>query len=169
MTRSRILSRPSSPAEPVQADDGIASKYRRDKGIENDPAVVFTENFDGGSLDVIAKRWESVKNKEILSLSPDVPEAGGDGKSLLMTHVGGKDTGATTATAVHISSRRPGTIASSAAPPFTAAATAERTCGGSPGMAIDRGNTLPAYFFRFGYLNAGLPVLSYVHSHTTER
>ncbi len=81
-------------AQSVQADDGIAGRFRRDKGIGNDPAVVFTENFDKGSLDVIAKRWESVENKEILSLSPDVPEASGDGKSLLMTHIGGKDTGA---------------------------------------------------------------------------
>lgn len=80
--------------EPVQAGDGIAGKYRHDKGIENDPAVVFAENFDGGSLDLIAKRWESVQNKEILSLSPDVPEASGGGKSLLMTHIGGRSTGA---------------------------------------------------------------------------
>jgi hypothetical protein len=76
----------------ASADDGIAEKYPRDKGIEDDPAVVFVEQFEADSIDVVAARWESVENKEILSLSSDTP--GGGGKSLLMTHVGGESTGA---------------------------------------------------------------------------
>jgi hypothetical protein len=76
------------------ADEGIASKFPRDKGIERDPAVVFVENFEAESLDTILERWESVQHKEILSLSADAPETGGAGKSLLMTHVGGKGDGA---------------------------------------------------------------------------
>ena len=50
---------------PSLADDGIASKYPGDKGIDQDPAVIFLENFDSGSLDAIAKRWESIRrNRE---------------------------------------------------------------------------------------------------------
>lgn len=81
-------------AQPALGADGIARKYQGDRGIENDPAVVFSENFDSGSIGAIAERWESVQNKEILSLSSDVPEESADGHSLLMTHVGGKGTGA---------------------------------------------------------------------------
>ena len=81
-------------AQPALGDDGIAARYPHDKGIEHDPAVVFAENFDAPSVDAIAGRWESVQNKEILSLSSDVPEATAGGKSLLMTHVGGESTGA---------------------------------------------------------------------------
>jgi hypothetical protein len=74
------------------AEEGIALRYPQDKGIETDPAVVFVENFDAATIDAIAGRWESVENKEILSLSPDTP--GGGGTSLVMTHVGGRGSGA---------------------------------------------------------------------------
>jgi hypothetical protein len=78
---------------PSLAEDGIAARYPQDQGIESDPAVVFVENFDAESVDAIAGRWESVENKEILSLSSDTPRSGG-GKSLLMTHLGGRGSGA---------------------------------------------------------------------------
>ncbi len=84
----------SSLAQPAPADEGIASKYPGDKRIESDPVVVFVETFDSGSIDAIVKRWESVRDKESLTLSSDVPDASGDGRSLLMAHVGGKGTGA---------------------------------------------------------------------------
>ena len=76
--------------------DGIASKYPRDRGIENDPKVVFVETFDVGSISALGKRWESVQNDDIMSLSAEVPAASGGGKSLLMTHVGGLGNGAGT-------------------------------------------------------------------------
>jgi hypothetical protein len=81
-------------AQPALADNGIASKYQGDKGIENDPAVVSSDNFDTGSLEAIAKRWESVHNETTMSLSSDVPEESVGGKSLLITHVGGRGNGA---------------------------------------------------------------------------
>jgi hypothetical protein len=74
--------------------DGIAGNYPGDKNIKDDPAVVFAESFEGGSIGAITKRWESVGSDEILSLSSDVPEGSGDKTSLLMTHVGGKGNGA---------------------------------------------------------------------------
>lgn len=81
-------------AQAALASEGIARNYPRDKEIESDAAVVFAERFDSGSLEQILKRWESVQNREILSLSPDGPLAGGDGNSLLMTHIGGRSAGA---------------------------------------------------------------------------
>ncbi len=80
-------------------ETGIAGKYPGDRGIGKDPDVVFVENFDGGALDRVLKRWEHVKNKSILSISSDVPPGSADRKSLLMTHIGKKSNGA------HISRR----------------------------------------------------------------
>jgi hypothetical protein len=73
---------------------GIAAKFPGDKGIEEHRDVLFVERFDEGSLDALAKRWDNVKNRDILSLSSDAPKGSADGASLLMTHVGGKSTGA---------------------------------------------------------------------------
>jgi hypothetical protein len=79
---------------PLDADDGIASKYPGDKGIDQDPAVIFVESFDSDSIDAIAERWESLQDKRSLSISSDVAGGSADGKSLLMTHVGGAGDGA---------------------------------------------------------------------------
>ncbi len=72
---------------------GIAARYPGDAGIEADPNVVFVENFND-KLDSITDRWESVKAKECLSLSPDVPAGSLGNTSLLITHTGGQGTGA---------------------------------------------------------------------------
>ncbi|MFQ5848426.1 MAG: hypothetical protein ACE5IQ_12250 [Candidatus Methylomirabilales bacterium] len=72
---------------------GIASKYPGDKGIENDPDVIFVENFEEGSLASVRSRWDNVKNPRIMSLSTDVPPGSASTHSLLMTHVGGRGTG----------------------------------------------------------------------------
>ncbi len=69
---------------------GLARKFPGDKRVETHPDVLFVERFDEGSLEAISKRWESVKNKSIMSLSSDAPEGSADRTSLLMTHVGGK-------------------------------------------------------------------------------
>jgi len=47
-----------------EGDSGIAARYPGDKGIENDPNVVFIEKFDEGSLEAVFKRWNSVGGKE---------------------------------------------------------------------------------------------------------
>ena len=75
-------------------EDGIASRYPNDDGIEKDPAVIFVESFEAASLKDIKARWESIQNPEILSLSSDTPTGGSDDQSLLMTHVGGQGNGA---------------------------------------------------------------------------
>ena len=73
---------------------GLAATYPRDVGMAGDPNVVFVEDFESDSLDEIGKRWESVKNSEAMSLSADVPSDSRGAHSLLMTHVGGRSTGA---------------------------------------------------------------------------
>ncbi|MDG2224125.1 MAG: hypothetical protein P8L85_22275 [Rubripirellula sp.] len=78
---------------PAPADDGIAIKYPGDQGIESHPSVVFVETFDERSITAITKRWPSIQNAEILSLSSDTPTASSDDRSLLITHVGGQGTG----------------------------------------------------------------------------
>lgn len=91
----------TSPAEVLQAKGplsegtaGIAAEHPGDKGIADDARVLFVEDFNADSLDAVAERWETFENAESMSLSADVPQGSGDGKSLLMTHVGGKGTGA---------------------------------------------------------------------------
>ena len=76
-----------------EGDNGIARKYPGDRGIEDDPDVIQVEQFDSATLAEVFARWESVKSKEGMSLSRDVPKGSADAQSLLMTHVGGKGTG----------------------------------------------------------------------------
>lgn len=81
-------------AQAALGADGIAKMYPGDQGIENDPKVVFVETFDVASIGALRRRWESLQNDDIMSLSAEVPAASGGGKSLLMTHVGGRGNGA---------------------------------------------------------------------------
>jgi len=76
-----------------EGDNGIAARYPGDKGIENDPSVIFVEKFDKGSLEAVFDRWDNIKGRKIMSLSSDVPKGGADRWSLMMRHVGGEGTG----------------------------------------------------------------------------
>jgi len=71
---------------------GIAAKYVRDVGIQNDPDVILTEMFED-SVAALAGRWSQVQNGAGMSLSSDVPPASGGTRSLLMTSVGGTNSG----------------------------------------------------------------------------
>jgi len=81
------------PGSSFSPSGGLASKYVGDKGIREDPAVVFAEDFEADRLETVCSRWESVQNRQIMSLSADVSAASGGTRSLLMTHVGGASTG----------------------------------------------------------------------------
>jgi hypothetical protein len=80
-----------SSADPAHGQ-GIAAKYVRDVGVENDPDVILTEMFED-SIAAIASRWNQMQNGAGMSLSSDVPAASGGTHSLLMTSVGGTNTG----------------------------------------------------------------------------
>ena len=77
----------------AQGAVGLASRYVGDEGIESDPAVVFTEDFEAATLEAVCSRWESVRNRGIMSLSSEVPPSSSGEHSLRMTHVGGESTG----------------------------------------------------------------------------
>ncbi len=81
-----------TPAPP--SAKGLAARYKGDRGIDNDPDVIFAESFEEGSLDAVKAHWESVQNIDIMSLSDDISPASTGKQSLLMTHIGGKNTGA---------------------------------------------------------------------------
>jgi hypothetical protein len=79
-------------ARNVSADSGIAEKYPGDRGIQSDPKVVFTEDFEN-ELSNIESRWDTVRDREIMSLSADRPPLSAGRQSLLMSQVAEKGTG----------------------------------------------------------------------------
>lgn len=64
--------------------EGLATRYPGDVGIERDPRVILVENFEGGSLDALARRWETVSGRYAMSLSTERPEASAGKQSLLI-------------------------------------------------------------------------------------
>jgi hypothetical protein len=80
-------------APPTLAQDGIAKKYLRDTGIENDPDVVVAEMFEATDINNVVSRWTSAGNPVGMSLVSDIPSQSGGSKSLLMTSIGGTNSG----------------------------------------------------------------------------
>lgn len=82
-------------AKPLPEGQGLAAEYPGDKGIGDNPAVVFGEDFEAGSVAQVREHWDQVSGEDgnLLSLSPDVPPASVGKSSLLFTHVGGKGDG----------------------------------------------------------------------------
>jgi len=74
---------------------GLSAKYPGDAGIARDPAVLFAENFEEGSLDAVTKHWDETSNKDgkVLALSCDVPPASTGKHSMQMTATLGKNSG----------------------------------------------------------------------------
>ena len=76
----------------VANGQGIAAKYARDAGIANDPDVILAEMFED-SVPAVASRWTQTENTAGMSLSTDRPAASGGARSLLITSVGGSNSG----------------------------------------------------------------------------
>jgi hypothetical protein len=74
---------------------GIAWHYPGDKGIENHPAVIFTDDFETGSIDDLKNRYHSVNNRDgkVMSFSDDVPEGSSGKRSLQMTATSDENAG----------------------------------------------------------------------------
>jgi hypothetical protein len=68
---------------------GIAAGYPGDRGIENDSAVVFVENFEEKTLEDLWKRWETVTDRSGMSFSSDVPANSAGRQSLVMDRTSG--------------------------------------------------------------------------------
>ncbi len=48
--------------DPLPEGPGLSARYPGDAGLERDPAVLFIEDFEAGTLEEIAKRWGSDSN-----------------------------------------------------------------------------------------------------------
>lgn len=77
---------PGAPAAPGPgAERSLAREHPGDRGIADHPDVVFAENFESDSLEATGRRWEMVRNPEVMSLSDDVPPGSSGRRSLLMS------------------------------------------------------------------------------------
>ncbi len=86
-------------AAAAQVTSGIAAKYPGDEGIENDPRVLFVEDFETGTVEEIGARWGHIYLRENISLSQDVHGGSPGERSIhirnnghLFTHPRGVDT-----------------------------------------------------------------------------
>lgn len=79
----------------VPAGAGLAAKYPGDTGIERDPAVVFSEKFEAGTIEEIGKRWGELSNKDnkVMAFSGDGAPGSGGKRSLQMTGTIGENSG----------------------------------------------------------------------------
>lgn len=77
----------------VFGQEGIASKYVRDNEIGSDPYVIFTENFEEGSLANVISRYSDTSNTAGMSLVNEIPSVSSGTRSILMTSIGGTNTG----------------------------------------------------------------------------
>lgn len=82
-------------AAALPAEAGLAAKYPGDRGIERDPAVVFTETFENGTVDEIGKRWGEIKNPNgnVMAFSREIPAGSAGRRSLEMTGTLGENSG----------------------------------------------------------------------------
>lgn len=63
---------------------GIASRYVGDRGIENDPDVIFSEDFEGGVLKTVLSGWEYAAHEERMAINSDTPALSTGSQSLFM-------------------------------------------------------------------------------------
>jgi hypothetical protein len=87
-------SAPETAAAPA-AEPGLAAKYPGDRGIERDPAVVFAETFETGTVAEVGKRWGEINNKDgkVMAFSREVPPGSAGRRSLEMTGTLGENSG----------------------------------------------------------------------------
>ena len=83
-----------TPDQMPEGNTGLAAQYPGDTGIQDDPAVVFVETFEGLNISSsLQNRWESVSNPQLMSFDADIPAGSSGTQSLLVSHVGGPTTG----------------------------------------------------------------------------
>src|SRR4051812_17803188 len=73
----------------AQAQSGLAARYPGDVGIEQDPAVVFVENFEESTVLAVQNRWTDILNGAAMLFSSDVPSGSPGSHSLVIPSVGG--------------------------------------------------------------------------------
>ena len=66
----------------------LAEEYPGDVGIGDDPAVVWAENFEAGSVDAVLARYDDFKNQPGMALEADVPAASSGDAAMRLTASG---------------------------------------------------------------------------------
>ncbi len=88
--RSEVVrSEPSPRAERLDSPRTLSDTYPGDVGMEGDPAVVWMEGFESGSLDAVISRYDSHKNPAGMMLVSDVPPKSSGRRAMRMTSGGG--------------------------------------------------------------------------------
>jgi hypothetical protein len=77
-----------TPSTDTPSAPGFSGKYPGDLGIDKDPAVVWAENFEEGTVDAVVARYDDHKNTPGMTLQTDVPTKSG-GKSSMKLVAGG--------------------------------------------------------------------------------
>src|SRR5438874_12337891 len=67
----------------------LADRYPCDQGIAGDPAVVWAENFEEGSVSAVTSRYHDYKNPGGMALVPDKPSGSCGSASMKFTADGG--------------------------------------------------------------------------------
>lgn len=71
----------------------LAARYPNDIGIENDPNVLFVEDFEADTA-VIFSRYSDIKNRKGIHADEDVPPGSRGERSIRLTNIGGMNDGA---------------------------------------------------------------------------
>jgi hypothetical protein len=79
-----VLAGVGGPDCPNAMGSGIASRYVGDVGIESDPDVVLSEDFEAGDMHALLSGWEYATHEERMSFSSDVPSVSAGTQSLFM-------------------------------------------------------------------------------------
>jgi hypothetical protein len=86
---------PPDKAKKLPNGGGLSARYAGDKGMAKDGSVLLAEDFESGAIADLAKRWDSVSNKDgrVIAFSDDTPPDSSGKRSLQMTATLGKNEG----------------------------------------------------------------------------
>ena len=80
-----------TPVTDTSGSPGFSGKYPGDLGIDKDPAVVWAENFEEGTVDAVVGRYDDHKNTPGMTLVTDVPGKSGGKASMKLVAGAGND------------------------------------------------------------------------------
>ncbi len=85
----------TKPANGLGDENPLAEKYPGDVGIERDPAVLFTDNFEAGTIEDLSRKWQAVGKDagKVLAFSEDVPDSAAGHRSIEVTGTLGQNSG----------------------------------------------------------------------------
>ncbi|MBI4820017.1 MAG: hypothetical protein HY791_27325 [Deltaproteobacteria bacterium] len=72
----------SDAASPDAGQETLAAQYPGDEGLGSDPAVVWFEDFEGGTLAAIGARYDQVRDNGRMTLISDTPSGSGHAISM---------------------------------------------------------------------------------------